>query len=51
LNTGLGIKNERQDCKIGTVCGEVLVGGARVNAGDECEGIWWMGFTYMNTIQ
>jgi hypothetical protein len=34
LNIDLEINNEKQDCKIGTVCGEVLVGGGRVKKGD-----------------
>jgi hypothetical protein len=39
LNIDFGIKNERQDCKVGTVCvGEVLVEGGRAN-GDEGKGI------------
>jgi hypothetical protein len=33
LNIDLSINNERQDCKIGTVYGEILVGGERVNEG------------------
>jgi hypothetical protein len=34
LNIDLNISNKRQDCKIGTVCGGVLMGGRRVNEGD-----------------
>jgi hypothetical protein len=34
-------KNRRQDCKVGTMCGRILVGG-RMKEGDEGEGIWWM---------
>jgi hypothetical protein len=44
LSTDFGIKNGGQDCKIGTVVGGVLVGGRRVNGGDEGEGTWLMGF-------
>jgi hypothetical protein len=40
LNLDLDIKNEKQNYKIGTVCG----GG--VKAGDLGEGIWLMGFIY-----
>jgi hypothetical protein len=40
LNTDLNINYERQDCKIGTVCGGILVEMGRVNGGDEGEGIW-----------
>jgi hypothetical protein len=29
LSVDFGIKNERQDCKIGTVCGGILVRGGR----------------------
>jgi hypothetical protein len=29
----------------------VLVGGERVNGGDECEGIWLMGFIYIYEIR
>jgi hypothetical protein len=39
LNLDFGIKNERQDCKIATMWG-VLVGGRRMNGGDEGEGTW-----------
>jgi hypothetical protein len=35
LKTDFGINNERQDCKIDTVHGGVLVGGGRVNEGNE----------------
>jgi hypothetical protein len=36
LNINLSINNERQDCKIGTVCvwGRALEEGGRVNEGD-----------------
>jgi hypothetical protein len=27
LNINLNVKNENQDCKVGTVCGGILVGG------------------------
>jgi hypothetical protein len=37
--------DERQDCKTGTVWWGALVGGKRVNGGEEGEGIWLMGFT------
>jgi hypothetical protein len=40
LNINLNINNERQDCKIGTMCVGVLEGGGRVNEEDEGEGIW-----------
>jgi hypothetical protein len=45
------IINKRQDCKVDTVCGGVLVGGARMNEGDEGEGIWLMGFIYLCEIK
>jgi hypothetical protein len=39
LNIDFEINNERQDCKIGTVCGEEgTCGRRRVNEGDEGEG-------------
>jgi hypothetical protein len=41
LNTDFGIRNERQDCKIGTVCVEGEC------HRDEGEGIRWIGFIYM----
>jgi hypothetical protein len=49
LNIIFGIKNERQDCKIGSLLGGggILVEGRRVNGGDEDEGIQLMGFTYI----
>jgi hypothetical protein len=49
LNTDFGINNERQDCKIGTVCvGGEASGRGRGNEKDEGEGIWLMGsHTYM----
>jgi hypothetical protein len=50
LNIDFGFKNERQDCKIGTVCGGGTCGGERVN-GDEGEGIWFMGCVYMYEIR
>jgi hypothetical protein len=50
LNTDFGVNNERQDCKIGTVCG-VLVRGGIVSRGDEGEGRWWMGFIYIHEIE
>jgi hypothetical protein len=47
----LGIKNERQVCKIGTVCVEgVVCGGERVNGGEEGEEIWSMDFIYIYKI-
>jgi hypothetical protein len=45
LSIDFGINNEKQDCKIGTVWGGVLMTG--VNGGDEGEGIWLMGFIYI----
>jgi hypothetical protein len=52
LNIKLGINNERQDCKIGTVCvGGVLIGERRVNKGDKDEGIWLMYFIYLYEIE
>jgi hypothetical protein len=51
LNIDLGINNERQDCTTGSVAGEVLVRGWRVNGGDEGEGIWLMGFKYIYEIE
>jgi hypothetical protein len=50
LNTDFGIKNERQDCKIGTVWGDIC-GRGRINEGDEGEGIWLMGFIYIHEIE
>jgi hypothetical protein len=47
LNIDFGINNERQDCKIGTVCRVVLVGGGSVNGRDEGEEIWLTGFIYI----
>jgi hypothetical protein len=48
LNIDFGINNERQDCKIGTVCVWVLVCRRRGNGGDEGEGIWlWASYAYM----
>jgi hypothetical protein len=46
LDTDFGI-NRRQDYKTNIVCVWVLVGMARVNGGDEGEGIWLMGFIYL----
>jgi hypothetical protein len=46
LSIDLGINNEGQDCKMGTVCGGMWEG--RVNGGSEGEGIWVMGFIYMH---
>jgi hypothetical protein len=43
LNTDFN--NERQNCKLSTVQGGV------VNGGDEGEGIWLMGFTYIYKIE
>jgi hypothetical protein len=39
LYIDFGINNERQDCKIGALCGGVLVGRVRMTSGDEHEGI------------
>jgi hypothetical protein len=44
LNIDFGIKDERQDCSIGTVGERYLWEGGRVNGGDKDEGIWLMGF-------
>jgi hypothetical protein len=45
LNIDFGINNERQDYKIGTVCGgRLLAGAGRVNGGEESERIWLMCF-------
>jgi hypothetical protein len=49
LNFDFRIKNEIQNCKIGTVWG-VLLGGERVNEGDKDERIWLMGFIYIHEI-
>jgi hypothetical protein len=38
LNINFGINNEKQDCKIGSVCVRALVGGGRVNEADYGEG-------------
>jgi hypothetical protein len=41
------MNNERQGCKIGTVCGGGITSGrGRVDEGDEGEGIWLMDFIY-----
>jgi hypothetical protein len=50
LNIDLGNNNKRQDYKIDTVKG-VLVGGKRVNEGDEGEGIWLVNFIYLYEIE
>jgi hypothetical protein len=50
LNIDLEINNERQDCKLGTVYREVLVGEGMVNEGDKVEGIWLMDFMYLHEI-
>jgi hypothetical protein len=50
FNINLNINNEKQNCKIGTVCGGVLVRGGRVNGGDYGEGIWLMDFIYLYEI-
>jgi hypothetical protein len=34
LNIDLEVNNERQDCNIGIVSGEILVGGGMMNKGD-----------------
>jgi hypothetical protein len=44
LNINFGIKNESQDCKIGTVEGWM------VNEGDEGEGIWLVYFIYIHEM-
>jgi hypothetical protein len=49
LSIDFGINNERQDCKMGMVCGRGLVCG--VNGGDEDEGIGWMSFIYIEEIE
>jgi hypothetical protein len=46
LNSEFGIDNKRQDYKISTVCGQVLVSGVRVNRVYYGETIWLMGFMY-----
>jgi hypothetical protein len=51
LNIDLEINDERQDCKIGTMYGGILVGGRRVSEGDEGEGMWLMDFIYLNEIE
>jgi hypothetical protein len=47
----LRINNERQDCKTSTMWRKVLVGEGRMKAGDEGEGTWLMGFTYICEIE
>jgi hypothetical protein len=44
------MNNERQECKICTVCG-TLVRGERVNGGDEGEDIWLMEFIYIHKTE
>jgi hypothetical protein len=51
LDIDFGINNERLKCKTGTVYEDVLVGGRRVNEGDEGEGIWLMGFIYLYELE
>jgi hypothetical protein len=51
LNIDFGTKNERQGCKIGTVCMGSTYGRGRGNGGDEGEGIWLMGFIYIYEIK
>jgi hypothetical protein len=51
LKVNFGINNERQDCKIGTLCVGVLVGWGRVNVVDDKEGIWLMGFIYLYKME
>jgi hypothetical protein len=51
LNIDFGINNERQDCKTGTVGERGTCGKGRVNGGDEGEGIWLMGFIYLQEIE
>jgi hypothetical protein len=53
LNFDLGISNERQDCKIGTVCvcGGSTCGRERMSGGDEGEGRWLMDFIYLHKIE
>jgi hypothetical protein len=46
LDSEFGIDKKRQDYKIGTVCGQVLVSGVRVNRVYYGETIWLMGFMY-----
>jgi hypothetical protein len=46
LNSEFGIDNKRQHYKIGTVCGQVLVSGVRVNRVYDGETIWLMDFMY-----
>jgi hypothetical protein len=49
LNTDFGSKNEKQDCEIGSVCGEVIVGGEKVSGGGE--GICLMDVVYIHEIE
>jgi hypothetical protein len=54
LNTDLGINNERQDCKIGTVCVSLwrdTCKRGRVSKGDEGGPIWLMDFIYLHEIE
>jgi hypothetical protein len=51
VNTDVGINNERQDCKIGTVCIEGCLRGGRIKGGDKGERIWLMGFIYIYEIE
>jgi hypothetical protein len=48
LNIDFGINNKRQDCKIGSVCGDTCEAG---NGGDEDEGIWLMVFICIHEIE
>jgi hypothetical protein len=50
LNIDFRINNERQDCKIGTVCGEGLPVGREVN-GDKDEGIGLMDFIHIKEME
>jgi hypothetical protein len=49
LNTDFGIKNERQNCKIGAVGSTYWRG--KVNGGDRGEGIWLMDFIHIYEIE
>jgi hypothetical protein len=47
MNTNLGINNERQDHKVGTMWGAGTCGRGRVNGGDEVrECGWWTLYTF-----
>jgi hypothetical protein len=51
LNIDFGVKNERQDYKIGIVCLGGTCGRGRVNEGDEGKGIRSMDFIYIYEIE